>query len=222
MSPARVGVKVRVVGDPAWAPAKRAIYESALNLFWEKGYQSTSVQDIVESVGLTKGAFYHYFQSKDDLLVLTQDRYHDSEIPRFKAIAASDQPSERKLSMMIAEIVESILTYRVEVSMFFDQWRLLNEKAFSAIKRRRDDLEQPIIQIVEEAMAEGVIKSELPPRLVAFALIGMSYYTIYWWRPDHGLTEQQLGVHYAELFARLQQPAARPEEDPAGVRSPQA
>ncbi len=201
MSPARSGVSLRVASDPSWPPAKRAIYESALRLFWEKGFQSTSVQHVVESAGLTKGAFYHYFASKDDLLVIMHDRYMDSEIPKFRDIAESTLPPQAKLSLVIAEIIESIIAYRAEMAMFFDQWRVLSDQQFSAIKRRRDELEGLIIQVVEEAMREGAIKSELPPRLVAFALIGMSYYTIYWWRPDHGLGAQDLGAHYADLFA---------------------
>jgi AcrR family transcriptional regulator len=208
MSPGRTEVQIKVSSDPAWPVAKRAIYESALRLFWEKGFQSTSVRDVVQAAGLTKGAFYHYFQSKDDLLVLMHDRYMDATMPRLQAIVESDEPPKAKLSLVIGEIVQSIVVYRTEVSMFYDQWRVLNDVEFAAIKRRRDEMEQLLLKIVEEALNAGAIQSELPARLVTFAIVGAAYYTTYWWRPDHGLTEQELGLHFAELFTRSQQLSA--------------
>lgn len=42
--------------------------DRALGLFSDKGYETTSVQDIIDAVGVSKGAFYHYFRSKDEVL----------------------------------------------------------------------------------------------------------------------------------------------------------
>jgi AcrR family transcriptional regulator len=47
---------------------KRNILETARELFFVKGYQNTSVNDIIEKTGSSKGAFYHHFKSKDELL----------------------------------------------------------------------------------------------------------------------------------------------------------
>jgi AcrR family transcriptional regulator len=44
------------------------LLEAAVSLFAEKGFDATSVQEIVERAQVTKGAMYHYFRSKDDLL----------------------------------------------------------------------------------------------------------------------------------------------------------
>jgi AcrR family transcriptional regulator len=44
------------------------IIDKAENLFAEKGYDKTSIADIIDKVGIAKGTFYHYFSSKDELL----------------------------------------------------------------------------------------------------------------------------------------------------------
>ncbi len=44
------------------------VTRAAVELFATQGYANTSVQQIVEAAGVTKGAMYHYFESKDDLL----------------------------------------------------------------------------------------------------------------------------------------------------------
>ncbi len=49
-------------------PVPQRLLAVATRLFAERGYDRTSVQEIVEAAGVTKGALYHYFGSKDDLL----------------------------------------------------------------------------------------------------------------------------------------------------------
>ena len=47
---------------------KQEYLETALDLFVKKGYFKTTVQEIIDSMGASKGAFYHYFRSKEDIL----------------------------------------------------------------------------------------------------------------------------------------------------------
>ncbi|WP_121612379.1 TetR/AcrR family transcriptional regulator [Mesobacillus foraminis] len=48
---------------------KKKIFEASLSLFIEKGYENVSIEQIVASLGLTKGAFYHHFVSKDAIII---------------------------------------------------------------------------------------------------------------------------------------------------------
>lgn len=47
---------------------RREILDTAEKLFYEKGYKQTSIRDIIDAIGIAKGTFYHYFDSKVDLL----------------------------------------------------------------------------------------------------------------------------------------------------------
>jgi AcrR family transcriptional regulator len=58
---------------------KRALFESALVLFKEKGYESVTVEDITQRAGTAKGSFYTYFRTKSDILIeefRTIDQYY--------------------------------------------------------------------------------------------------------------------------------------------------
>ena len=51
------------------------ILDAAYRLFMEKGYERTSIQDIIDQLGgLSKGAIYHHFKSKEDILIAVSDR----------------------------------------------------------------------------------------------------------------------------------------------------
>ncbi|HWM40698.1 MAG TPA: helix-turn-helix domain-containing protein, partial [Streptomyces sp.] len=66
----RSGVKEKggAGGTGGVPPVPQRLMAAATRLFSEQGYDRTSVQEIVEAAGVTKGALYHYFGSKDDLL----------------------------------------------------------------------------------------------------------------------------------------------------------
>ena len=54
------------------------ILETAFRLFIEKGYERTSIQDIIDQLGgLSKGAIYHHFKSKEDILTAVCERMTD-------------------------------------------------------------------------------------------------------------------------------------------------
>ncbi len=73
-------------GQVARPPVKERLLNVATRLFARHGFEGTSVQDIVDAAGVTKGAMYHYYGSKDDLLyevyhqVLTMQTSHLDEI----------------------------------------------------------------------------------------------------------------------------------------------
>jgi TetR/AcrR family transcriptional repressor of nem operon len=51
---------------------------AAMQLFWEKGYNSTSIADVLQNAKVNSGSLYHFFPGKSDLLVAVLDAYHDS------------------------------------------------------------------------------------------------------------------------------------------------
>ena len=55
---------------------QRKILDIAFRLFSEKGYDHTTIQDIVDALGMSKGAVYHHFKSKEDILDHLYDRYY--------------------------------------------------------------------------------------------------------------------------------------------------
>src|SRR5215813_13735927 len=66
---------------PAETPARPAtrtrLVQTAMRLFWEKGYGSTSIADLLQAAQLNSGSLYHFFPSKQDLLLAVLDSYHE-------------------------------------------------------------------------------------------------------------------------------------------------
>ena len=59
--------------DPS-EKTKSEILQTAVRLFTEKGWENVNVEDVVKEVGVTRGAFYHYFKSREDLIMAVVDK----------------------------------------------------------------------------------------------------------------------------------------------------
>jgi len=56
---------------------RRRLVLAAMQLFWEKGYNSTSIADVLQTAKVNSGSLYHFFPGKSDLLAAVLDTYHD-------------------------------------------------------------------------------------------------------------------------------------------------
>lgn len=85
---------------------KQELLNAAKELFYEKGYDDTSVNSITEKVGVSKGAFYHYFQSKEDVLEEVTNQYIEKEIKITRETANDTRLNAReKINRLINEVL---------------------------------------------------------------------------------------------------------------------
>ncbi len=83
------------------------ILDAAYRLFMEKGYERTSIQDIIDQLGgLSKGAIYHHFKSKEDILIAVSDRMTAESNQMLAAIRdRSDLCGKEKLKTIFKESI---------------------------------------------------------------------------------------------------------------------
>jgi len=95
--------------DPQPATRERLVL-AAMKLFWEKGYASTSIADVLDEAGAHSGSLYHYFPGKQDLLVAVLEMYRDGIHPMLLAPAwkGIDDPIER-IFALLAKYRQSIV-----------------------------------------------------------------------------------------------------------------
>ncbi|MBF6245657.1 TetR family transcriptional regulator [Nocardia elegans] len=177
---------------------------SAVRLFERNGYAATSVQSIVEGADLTKGAFYHHFDSKEDLLRRVHDEFINYQLGRARSVLAdTDQPADVTLRRLIAEaLLEPMSIYKSEITVFLQERRFLSGDVFAEIQQKRDEFEHCFVDVIDRGMKEGVFRRVGPPRLVAFGIIGMGAWTHVWLDLSGPVTPREIGNIYAEILLR--------------------
>jgi len=99
--PGEPGAKVRVLKPPA--VRRGELIDCAQRLFLSQGYERTTINDVIVRAGLSKGAFYHYFRSKEDLLEAIAARFSEQSLAYVAGLRA-DRTSDAlsSLNVMLA------------------------------------------------------------------------------------------------------------------------
>jgi len=149
---------------------RRQILDAAVRVFARSGYHSCRVGDITEEAGVAHGLLYHYFKSKDEVLeAVFRDAWGDV-LEAFRGIEASDEKPREQLGHVAAILLRSwrrdpdlvrVLVREIgrtpQVQTKADQFG----RAFTSIER-----------IVARGQEQGVFRSDLDPRLLAWIFYG--------------------------------------------------
>ncbi len=148
------------------------ILDVAFRQFMEKGYEHTSIQDIIDHLGgLSKGAIYHHFKSKEDILVAVTERMSQESNRMLARIRDRTGLSGRdKLKMIFKESISrpvqnDIFTVAPD---FHNNPKLLFSLLHDTIEEAAPNYIEPII---EQGIADGSIKTDYPKQLAELILL---------------------------------------------------
>ncbi|GGR40316.1 TetR/AcrR family transcriptional regulator [Streptomyces netropsis] len=179
---------------------------AATRLFADQGYDRTSVQEIVEAAGVTKGALYHYFGSKDDLLHEVYARVLRLQQERLDALAGSEAPVERRLRDAAADVVVTTIENLDDTKIFFRSMHHLAPEKDKQVRAERRRYHERFRALVEEGQRTGVFSAATPADLVVDYHFGSVHHLGSWYRPDGPLSPQQVAEHLADLLMRALRP----------------
>lgn len=138
---------------------KSKIVNAAWNLFYEQGYENTTVDEIIARSGTSKGSFYHYFSSKDSLLS-SLSYVFDEKYKELEPNLADKQTCFEKLMFLNQEMfkmIENKVDINLLSGLLSTQLITKGEKNLLDYNRYYYKL---IRKIVEEGQDRGEIKSE--------------------------------------------------------------
>jgi AcrR family transcriptional regulator len=137
--------------------ARERLLESAKRLFSQRGYYATSVEDIVESAGLSKGAFYFYFKSKEELFKSLVEEIHLSIVKRLESFLERDLPLEDALIEHAKVFLEDIYQNRHIAQIFLFQLMGTNEEFRELYYTKIAHLRELLAKMVDKAIQRGEI-----------------------------------------------------------------
>jgi AcrR family transcriptional regulator len=96
---------------------EKAIIEAAIKLYATKGFSSTSIQEIVTESGISKGAFYLYFKSKDALLIAILEYYFGRIEKNLAAFEPENLPPREKFAKQLTALFNTMLEHKEFIIM---------------------------------------------------------------------------------------------------------
>jgi len=149
------------------------LLDKGIELLWSKGYNATSVNDIVKLAEIPKGSFYFYFDSKEDFVVQAIEKYFNQQfVPAFEVLQNKDiSPKERLISFY--EFRSNTLREELKCKMGCLGCNLANEVAEhseairSMIASKGALIKNHIATVIQEAQEIGEIQNTMDSRDLA-------------------------------------------------------
>ena len=177
---------------------QRRIVDAAVELFSRKGFDGTSVQEVVDAAQVTKGAMYHYFRSKDDLLyeiyheLITEqlaglDRIRASRRRRAAGAARGHRGSGGQHGGPVERRARSSPARRPKLA----------SEPMAALRAHRRRYHEGVRELVAAGQRDGEFASSASAETVTLMIFGIVNQLSQWYRPEGPITPQQLADEVA-------------------------
>jgi AcrR family transcriptional regulator len=150
---------------------RRQLMDHATGLFAEGGYHPTSVAEIVQGLGVGKGVFYWYFQSKEELLVeILREAQHDLRRSQQQAIGDETDPV-RRIELGIRSSLAWLAANRRLITLF--QFAATEERFAPTLRRGQEVAIADVVPHVKEGIVAGRIR-DADPLVLTHAILGVT------------------------------------------------
>jgi len=196
----------RVAARPI-RPALRERYDrrrqemvyAAAKVFAQRGYDDTTMQDLAASMGLATGALYHYFPSKEQLLINICDQLMEPLLQRARGLMLEAGSPEEQLRALVRLWVANVVEYRDHMLVFQQQRHAIESGArWRGVRESRKAFERLVEDVLHRALPAE--RERVEPRLALVALLGMVNHTAQWYRPRGPLEPDEIADGYVELL----------------------
>jgi TetR/AcrR family transcriptional regulator, cholesterol catabolism regulator len=177
------------------------VIRAATRLFKAQGLRGVSLQNIADELDLTKGALYHYFRSRDDLLRQVFGDWINQEVESLREHMSGSGNASTKLREYVRYHVSSVVNNvdLYSLSFSFEAELPPDVRAdFRHLKRQSDE-------VLRGILTEGVLNGEFEPRdekVMAFAIDGMCNWLTKWYTPEGPKSAADIADDFTGLLMR--------------------
>jgi AcrR family transcriptional regulator len=163
---------------------RERILACAVQLFAAQGYDATPVQQVVTRAGVTKGALYHYFTAKEDLLFEIYHTLLGEQLASLDAIVAAGADPATTLRDIIRSLIETTTENSRAVTVFTRESSRLDEERWQTLRGEWRRYQDTVRAIIRDAQAAGTFTGHASPEVISWAIFGVSNSMPTWFRPD--------------------------------------
>jgi len=175
------------------------ICDAAVKVFYERGYLSATLDDVATAMGGSKGAIYHYFSAKEDVLFLILCRHLDASLEVLEEKLYSATTPHDQLYAYIEFFMVNYKKNQMEARLALNERGNLPKKYLDTVKNK----ERVFMRILRTVVGNLLAKEERTPqniKLIAYSLMAMLTWPYRWYDPDGAMAPEELSRLVYRLF----------------------
>ncbi|TWP47255.1 TetR/AcrR family transcriptional regulator [Lentzea tibetensis] len=178
---------------------EQRIMDAAVRLFAAKGFDATTVQEIVDAAEVTKGALYHYFGAKDDLLFEIYRSLINEQMADMDRIVSEEADPAATVRSILVGLVETTAGRVDETAVFVREMHRLDADRMTEFRAERRRFHETFRAVIEKAQARGQFSDVVPAETAVLIALGVVNQLPTWYRPDGPKSPTQLGEEIADF-----------------------
>jgi TetR/AcrR family transcriptional regulator, cholesterol catabolism regulator len=175
------------------------ILQAAADLFRERGYRASTLDDIAARMGMSKVTLYTYFRAKDEMLAAISRETIEGFTRELGLVLRSGLPAEEKLRRVVRQHVRFVIANRSFLTVFFSEEASLPTRFARQLAAQKDRYDKDVESIVLEGIRQGAFR-DVPPRLVVFGLLGMLNWVYKWYNPAGSWGAEEVSAAFLALI----------------------
>lgn len=170
---------------------RERILEAARQLFFERGYQGTTLDAVAKQLEVTKPFIYTHFENKADLLGAICERGTRQSLETVIAAGERDGDPTARLTWAIREFVHLMTEHQANVAVYFREDKYLPKTVSRRIDAMRAEIDQRLANLIRQGVDTGQFHTA-DIRLATLALGGMIWWMFTWYRKGGRLTDERI------------------------------
>jgi len=189
---------------PKTENTEEKILSAASQLFSDRGYKATSMDEIGGQVGLHKTSLFHYFKSKEEILMRVMDESLRDHIPALKQIL--DDPkltSKEKLRLALKRQILVTCKFKDHINVWLTEAKglpLKKRERYNKTRKQYETYFEEIIRQVQKDKKTDLFKG-LDPRLVKLGILGMCNWLTKWYDENGPSTPEEIYTTFYSMIA---------------------
>src|ERR1035437_9517947 len=183
--------------DPA--TKREAVLKTAAQLFLEKSYGRTSMNDVADRLNITKPALYHYFDNKEDIL-LECYRLGVGLIEEILNEIADRGTGLQKVEAFIHSYASVMTVNFGRCVMRLDEGDLTSD-ARTEVRTYKRKIDRRLRGFIQEGIEDGSI-APCDTKIAAFSIAGALNWICMWYEPDGALSPEEIGNQFARTLTQ--------------------
>ncbi len=192
------------IRDEIAALKRTRILAAAADLFYENGYEHTTLDAVADRLGVSKPFIYAHFSSKSELLADICSRGIASSLDALDAALSMDAPPGRKLEALSKGFVTAVLESQVHIAIFSREEKNLRTEDFDRINDMRREFDRKLTNLLREGVEQGEFTLS-DPHMAALSMGGMVSWAYVWYRKGGRLTLPDVADEMTKIILAMVQ-----------------